>query len=198
MIAASTSQALSRNRMHPMQLGLLIGCGSILMMFTALTSAYIVRQEAGNWLEFPLPQLFYVSAGILLASSATLHLAFLAFKRADVGNSAARQYRVLLVLTALLGLAFVIVQYQAWQAMYAAGLQLSGNPAPAFVYVLSGTHAAHVLGGLVALVVALIHGFKLPVVPAPHRVVRLRLTLTYWHFMDLLWIYLLVFFALQR
>ncbi len=185
--------ALSRNKMHPMQLGLLIACGSILMMFAALTSAYIVRQEAGNWLEFPLPSLFYVSAGILMASSLTIQLAFLAFRR-----ESALAYRTLLSLTAVLGLAFVIVQYQAWQVMYAAGLQLSGNPAPAFVYVLSGLHAAHILGGLVALAVALIHCFKLPVAAAPHRVVRLRLTLTYWHFMDFLWIYLLVFLALQR
>ena len=184
---------LQRNKMHPMQLGLLIACGSIMMMFAALTSAYIVRQEAGNWLEFPLPTLFYVSAAILTISSVTLHFSYVAFKK-----SSATVYRGLLALTGLLGVAFVIVQYEAWQTMYAAGLQLKGNPAPAFVYVLSGLHAAHILGGLVALAVALIHCFKLPVVPAPHGVVRLRLTLTYWHFMDFLWIYLLVFLALQR
>ena len=199
MIGATEVQRLPRNRMHPLQLSLLIACGSIMMMFTALTSAYIVRQGAGNWLEFPLPSLFYVSAGLLVASSLTLHLAYRAFKSAESeAGAAARLYRVMLVATAVLGFGFVVAQYQAWQAMYAAGLQMSGNPAPAFVYVLSALHAAHVLGGIVALVVALIHGFRLPVVPAPHRVVRLRLTLTYWHFMDLLWIYLLVFFALQR
>ncbi len=185
--------AIKRNKMHPMQLGLLIACGSILMMFSALTSAYIVRQEAGNWLEFPLPSLFYVSAGIMIASSVAIQGAFHTFKREQ-----AVAYRALLTLTAVLGLAFVIVQYQAWQVMYASGLQLKGNPAPAFVYVLTGLHAAHILGGLVALAVALIHCYKLPVVAAPHRVVRLRLTLTYWHFMDFLWIYLLVFLALQR
>ena len=185
--------AVTRNRMHPMQLGLLIACGSILMMFAALTSAYIIRQEAGNWLEFPLPRLFYVSAAIMVASSVSIQVAFVAFKR-----EAASLYRGMLTLTGLLGLAFVLVQYEAWQAMYAAGLQLTGNPAPAFVYVLSGLHAAHILGGLVALAVALIHAFRLPVVAAPHRVVRLRLTATYWHFMDFLWLYLLVFLALQR
>ena len=185
--------AVTRNKMHPMQLGLFIACGSILMMFAALTSAYIIRQEAGNWLEFPLPSLFYVSAGVMIASSVTIQLAYKNFK-AEKGTL----YRGLLAATGLLGVVFVVVQYQAWQDMYAMGLQLTGNPAPAFVYVLSGLHAAHILGGLVALAVALIHAFQLPVVAAPHRVVRLRLTATYWHFMDFLWLYLLVFLYLQR
>lgn len=185
--------AVTRNRMHPMQLGLYIACGSILMMFAALTSAYIIRQEAGNWLEFPLPSLFYVSAGIIIASSVAIQVAYNAFKREAGGL-----YRGALALTGVLGLVFVVVQYEAWQQMYAAGLQLTGNPAPAFVYVLSGLHAAHILGGLVSLAVALIHAFKLPVVAAPHRVLRLRLTTTYWHFMDFLWLYLLVFLYLQR
>ena len=176
-----------------MQLGLFIACGSILMMFAALTSAYIIRQEAGNWLEFPLPSLFYVSAAIMIASSVTIQVAYGALKREAGGL-----FRGMLAATGVLGLAFVVVQYEAWQQMYAMGLQLTGNPAPAFVYVLSGLHAAHILGGLVALAVALIHAFKLPVVAAPHRVIRLRLTATYWHFMDFLWLYLLVFLYLQR
>ena len=171
----------------------MIACGSILMMFAALTSAYIIRQQAGNWLEFPLPTLFYVSTGVLFVSSVTLQVGYNAFKK-----QAAGLYRMLVVVSLLLALVFVVMQYEAWQQMYAAGLQLKGNPAPAFIYVLSGLHAAHVLGGIVALLVAAIHAFKLPVVPTPRRVLRYQLTLTYWHFMDFLWIYLLLFFALQR
>ena len=190
---ATATQLLSRNSIHPLRLALMIACGSILMMFAALTSAYIIRQQAGNWLEFPLPQLFYVSTGMLLASSLALQLGYNAFKKSkDVA------YRGLVALSLALAIGFVLTQYEAWQEMYDAGLQLKGNPAPAFIYVLSGLHAAHVLGGVVALVVAAIHAFKLPVVPTPRRILRYQLTLTYWHFMDFLWIYLLLFFALQR
>ena len=189
----TASQPLSRNKIAPLKLALLIACGSIFMMFAALSSAYIVRQSAGNWLEFPLPSLFYVSAGVLLASSLTLQLCYRAF----VGERAIA-YRALLATTLALGLIFVVVQFEAWQQMFSQGLYLTGNPSPSFVYVLSGLHAAHVLGGVVALVVACIHGFRLPVVATPRRRGRLQLTLTYWHFMDALWIYLLVFFVLQR
>jgi len=189
----STTGLLSRNKIHPLRLALFISCGSILMMFGALTSAYIVRQSAGNWLEFALPTLFYVSTGVLLLSSVTLQACYSAFLKGNAGL-----YRVLLALTLVLGLAFVILQFQAWEAMFDAGLPLKGNPSPSFVYVLSGLHAAHVLGGLVSLIVAVIHGFRLPVLATPRRKLRLQLTLTYWHFMDFLWIYLLLFFVLQR
>lgn len=190
---ALAQQTLTRNRINPLRLALLISCGSILMMFAALTSAYIVRQSAGNWLEFALPDLFYWSAGVLIASSATLQAANYFFVR-----DRATPYRVALAVTLALGLGFVIVQFEAWQEMFGRGLYLTGNPATSFVYVLSGLHAAHVIGGLVALIVACIHGFALPVAPTPRRRLRLQLTLTYWHFMDFLWIYLLLFFALQR
>lgn len=190
---ATIQQTLARNRINPLRLALLISCGSILMMFAALTSAYIVRQSAGNWLEFALPDLFYWSAGILLLSSVTLQLANTFFVR-DRGGL----YRTALAATLLLGFAFVVVQFEAWQEMFGRGLYLTGNPATSFVYVLSGLHAAHVIGGLVALIIACIHGFVLPVAPTPRRRLRLQLTLTYWHFMDFLWIYLLLFFALQR
>ena len=193
MSVTTASGLLTRNSIHPLRLMLFIACGSILMMFAALTSAYIIRQQAGNWLEFPLPNLFFVSAGILILSSVTLQLTQRAFKKMQ-----ASLYKTLLAFTIVLAFSFVIVQYEAWQQMLAMGLQLKGNPAPAFIYVLSGLHAAHILGGIVALVVAGIQGFNLPVVPTPRRVLRLQLTLTYWHFMDFLWIYLLLFFALQR
>lgn len=189
----STTGLIIRNKVHPLQLALYISCGSILMMFGALTSAYIVRQSAGNWLEFSLPILFYVSSGVLILSSITLQSSYSAFLK---GN--ASMYRGFLALTLFLGFTFVILQFQAWDAMFSAGLPLKGNPSPSFVYVLSGLHAAHVLGGLISLIVAVIHGFRLPVFATPRRKLRFQLTLTYWHFMDFLWIYLLLFFVLQR
>lgn len=183
----------SRSKIHPKKLALLIACASITMMFAAFTSAYLVRQAAGNWLEFQLPQVFFVSTIIMLTSSLSLHSAYRAYLK---GNG--QLYRWLLVLTFLLGCAFVGMQYQGWLALSAIGIELTTNPSGSFVYVISGVHAAHVLGGLAALLVALLHAFSLPYKVTPKRKLRFEMTFIYWHFVDLLWVYLLVFFIMQQ
>ncbi len=158
------------------------------MMFASLTSAYLVRQAAGNWLEFRLPGIFFASTGAIIASSATLHGAYLAFLRGNGGL-----YRILLALTLTLGLAFLVLQYQGWVALVEIGVPLKTNPSGDFIYAISGLHAAHVLGGIGVLVVALLHAFLLDYRVTPARKLRFELTLTYWHFVDALWVYLLVF-----
>ncbi len=179
-----------RNRMHPKKFALLIACASILMMFAAFTSAYIVRQAAGNWLEFRLPDLFYLNTGVILLSSLSLHSSYLAFKRGKT-----RMYRLFLVGALMLGMAFLVLQYQGWQALTAIGVELTTNPSGSFVYVISGVHAAHILGGIAVLLVAILHAFVLQHRVTPARKLRFELTLIYWHFVDLLWVYLLVFFT---
>ncbi len=181
-----------RNKIHPKKFALYVACASIMMMFAAFTSAYIVRQSAGNWLEFPMPSLFYVNTGVIILSSITLHASYLSFKR---GNPTL--YRGLLIITLLLGFAFLALQYEAWQQMVAIGVELTTNPSGSFVYVISGMHAAHILGGIGALVIALIHAFALKYEVREGRKLRFELTLTYWHFVDLLWIYLLLFLTMQ-
>ena len=182
-----------RSKIHPKKFALGVACASILMMFAAFTSAYIVRQAAGNWLEFRLPDIFYINTLVILLSSAAVHGSYLAFKR---GKSQA--YRVLLVITLILGLAFLVLQYQGWLALTAIGVELTTNPSGSFVYVISGVHAAHILGGIAALLVAIIHAFALPHKVTPARKLRFEMTLIYWHFVDFLWVYLLVFFTLQQ
>jgi cytochrome c oxidase subunit 3 len=164
----------------------------MMMMFAAFTSAYIVRQAAGNWLEFRLPDIFFFNTVVILLSSVTLHSSYLAFKQ---GNP--KTYRGMLAATLILGLAFLVLQYQGWQALAAIGVELTTNPSGSFVYVISGVHAAHVLGGIAALIIASIHAFVLPYKVTPGRKLRFNLTLTYWHFVDLLWVYLLLFFTIQ-
>lgn len=184
--------ATKRNRIHPHKLALWVGLASIMMMFTALTSAYIVRMAAGNWLEFQIPDIFYWNTAVIVASSISLHLSYESFKR-----GAARPYRILLGVTLALGLLFLYLQYVGWEQL-AAYVPLKTNPAGDFVYVLSWLHAAHVVGGIAILVVALIIALLLPAKITPARKLRFQLSLTYWHFIDLLWIYLLVFMSMQR
>jgi cytochrome c oxidase subunit 3 len=185
--------ATRRNKIHPKKLALWVGLVSLVMMFTALTSAYVVRRAAGNWLEFDIPSLFYWNTLVIVVSSLTLHAAYGAFKR-----EAAFAYKSLLTVTFILGIAFVVLQYLGWEQLAAEGVPLKINPSGDFVYAISGLHAVHVLGGIAVLAVALVVAFVRKLKRTPARQLRLELTLTYWHFVDFLWIYLIVFLSLQR
>lgn len=177
---------------EPALFGMWVAIGSIVMMFAAFTSAYVVRQAQGNWLEFRLPEWFFLSTVIILLSSLSIHLSFKEFLKGNTSN-----YRNLYVLTFILGLGFVVTQYLGWNAMNASGVELTGNPAGSFVYVISGVHVLHVLGGMAALLVGLLKAFLLPHRVTPKRVTRFKMMAHYWHFVDVLWIYLLLFFMFQ-
>jgi len=177
---------------YPPLFALWLGMGGMVMMFGSLTSAYIVRHAAGNWLEFRIPEIFFYSTGIMLMSSATLHGSFSAFKK---GN--ASLYRVLLLATVLLGIAFVVLQYQGWQQLYNIGVVLDGNPGGSFFYVISGIHAAHVIGGIFALITATLHAYSLTYRVTEKRRRRFQLVVHYWHFVDFLWLYLFLFLMIQ-
>lgn len=192
MEVAVRQQQYSRNKIHPKKFALAVGCASILMMFSAFTSAYIVRQAAGNWLEFQLPSLFFVSTGIILLSSFTLHFSYRSFLKGKE-----QLYKGLLLTSFGLGLLFVAMQYQGWLSMMEMGVPLKTNPSGDFIYVISGVHAAHVIGGITALVIALLHAFTLKFKVTPARKLRFELTFIYWHFVGFLWLYLIVFFSIQ-
>jgi cytochrome c oxidase subunit III len=179
-----------RNRIHPHKFALWVSLASVVMMFTAFTSAYIVRQAAGNWLEFRLPDLFYINTGVILLSSLTLQTSYWGFK-----NGKKSLYQGLMAGSFILGLVFLVLQYQAWQSMVSIGVMLDGNPSGSFIYLISGVHAGHILGGLAALIVAMAHAFLLPFKATPRRLLRFELVLTYWHFVGFLWLYLLGFFT---
>ena len=182
----------SRSKIHPLKLALWVAIAGIIMMFAALTSAYIVRRSAGNWLEFKLPDIFMYNAVLMILSSIVLHISYRAFKKRNEGL-----YKSLLVTTFILGLLFVVLQYKGWEIMTAQGLGFTENPSTSFIYVISGWHAAHVLGGIGALTVAMVHAFYLPFKPTLRRVQRFELVVQYWHFVDVLWLYLVIFFMLQ-
>lgn len=170
---------------------LMLACASIVMLFVAFTSAYVVRKAAGNWLEFRLPAAFLYSAVLMLASSLTAHLGLKAFMIRNV-----KQFRIWTILTFLLGIAFIAMQVTGWYDLKSIGVSLDGNPSGSFIYVISGTHAAHVLGGLAALFLSLRIAFKSNLFTENNKL-HLEMVNIYWHFVDALWIYLVVFFILQ-
>lgn len=182
-----------KNRIDPQLFGLWTALASITMMFGALTSAYIVRQAAGNWLEFRLPDLFVVSTVVILLSSVTIQISYNAYK-----NQKEILYKGGLFLSFILGISFLILQYNAWTALFNMGVDMKINPSGSFLYVITGVHAAHILGGIAALIVALLHAFTLPFEYTKQRKSRFQLVLHYWHFVDLLWVYLFVFLLMTR
>jgi cytochrome c oxidase subunit III len=192
MNTVSQQQPFNQSRIHPHKFALWVGVAGIIMMFAALTSAYVVRRAAGNWYEFRLPDIFWFNTAVILLSSLTIHFSYDAFKK-----GLEKRYKMLMLTTFVLGFAFVILQYKGWQALDAMGATFTINPSSSFIYVISGLHAAHVLGGIAALTVALAHAYYLPFKPTLRRRQRFDLVVTYWHFVDILWVYLMVFFAMQ-
>ncbi len=182
----------NKQGIHPHKFALWLGIASMVMMFAALTSAYLVRRSAGNWLEFKVPDIFFVSTVVLLISSMTLHSSYLAYKK---GKEV--PYKGLLLVTFALGFAFLVLQYQGWLTLYAMDIQLNTNPSASFLYVIFGLHALHIIGGISALIFAMIKAFKLKFKVTEKRKVSLEMVLIFWHFLDILWIYLLLFIIFQ-
>ena len=177
-------------RLHPHKFTLWIAIASMLMMFAGFTSAYIVKRNQSNWLEFSLPPIFWYSTLVILTSSVTIYLASKAFKARNMAR-----YRALITITAGLGVLFVVLQWLGFQYLADHGVKLIGNgsnPAGSFLGVITGVHMLHVLGGVVALLVMFIKAYstrRKSYDPIPVELVGI-----YWHFVDGLWIYLFIFY----
>jgi cytochrome c oxidase subunit III len=176
----------------PSSTGMWVVLASIAMTFAALTSALIVRMGgAKDWQHLDLPPILYWNTFVLIASSATLEIArkkIAVFMRGrHEGQSCETQPMRWLNMTLALGLLFVAGQYVAWLQLRAQGLFLATNPNSSFFYVLTALHVIHVTGGLGGLVrvIAKLRNSTL-------RKSTLDATSRYWHFMDALWVYLLV------
>lgn len=168
------------------------GLASIVMFFIGITSAFIVKkvaaQAAGSWKEFAIPTWFYFSTAVIIVSSLTYWMAVRAFK----ANNRS-QFQLLLLATTILGTLFLTMQYLGWSRLVEIGIYLGGAQSTAsgsFFYVISGAHAAHILGGLIFLLIATIKSFIKPL--SSFNSTSLDMIGTYWHFVDILWIYLFI------
>jgi cytochrome c oxidase subunit III len=177
--------------MHPKKFALWLFIVSVVMIFAGMTSAYIVRQSEGNWLEFDMPQMLWYSSGIILLSSITMHWAY-ASARKDNLNS----LKLAMSITALLGVAFLIAQFEAWKELVDMSVYFVGNPAGSFIYVFTGLHGIHLISGVIFLLVVLINVFRYRV--HAKSMDQIEMCATYWHFLDGLWIYLFLFLQLNH
>ncbi len=177
--------------MHPKKFSLWLFIASVVMIFAAMTSAYIVRQSDGNWLEFDMPPMLWYTSAIILASSGTMHWAYWSAKKDNLGS-----LKIAMSLTVLLGIAFLVGQYLSWGELVDQKVYFVGNPAGSFMYVLTGLHGAHLISGLVFLLVTLISSFRYKV--HGKSLNQVEMCATYWHFLDGLWLYLFLFLLLNH
>lgn len=171
------------------RLGMWLALVAVVMLFAAFTSAMIVRKGLGeNWGSTPLPGILWLNTLVLAASSVTLEMS-----RRSLSRRAAEGFSIWLHVTAGLGIIFLIGQFAAWRELGARGYYLASNASASFLYLLTATHGVHLLGGVLALGYLI---FRAPAIArGDARRAALDATAIYWHFMDGLWIYLLILLA---
>ena len=174
--------------------GIWVGLAAITMTFAAFTSAMVVRQGSANdWRHFSFPIILYFNTVVLISSSLVLQIARRRFAQVASGeNPSADSSLLALYGTLILGITFVLGQSAAWQQLRSEGVYLATTPSSSFFYVFTVLHVLHVIGGLAGLlyVIRKLRRFGL-------RPETLDAASRYWHFMDVLWLYLLLLLRLK-
>ena len=175
-----------------------IGMASMAMAFAGLTSGYVVARSSlvlkGGWSEVDFPVAFYFSTAVLLATSVVLHLGMKSFKS---GNSQALTRALGLAL--LGGIAFAVLQFSGWGELTEAGLYFTGEKstqAAQWFYVITWFHWMHLLAGLLVLSTTFWQSKKGAY--SQENTIGAELAVSFWHFLDILWIYLFLFLQIVR
>ena len=176
------------------RIGVWMAVGSILMLFTALTSAYIVRSGSGNdWRPITMPKVLLLSTLLIVISSVTMEVS-----RRSLKQQRDAAYGRWLVITSVLGLGFLASQVIAWRQLVRQGVYLSSNPYNSFFYLFTAAHGLHLLGGILALALLLLRTRRrrATVDGELRRIGAADAASIYWHFMDGLWValFFLLFF----
>jgi cytochrome c oxidase subunit 3 len=188
MVTEINKQYLPAAPENRYRLGMWVALASIVMLFTALSSAYIVRAaSSSDWQPLMMPRLLFLSTALILVSSGTLEAA--RRKLRDAGA-----YKPWLLLTLVLGIGFLVSQVFAWRQLVRQGVYLASNPHSSFFYLLTALHGAHLLGGVAVLGYLSVRSRaaqddRVAVSKARAKADAVSL---YWHFMDFLWLYLFV------
>lgn len=191
---AQLQQEKDKLNLAPKKFNMWIFIFTSFMFFAALTSAFIVYSGSkGHGLNIIMPNAFMYSTIVLVASSVTLFMASRAAKQLQFGKQ-----QLFLYITIALGIAFFIVQLYAWYTLtYKMGIYFTDpNASRTFVFVFSGMHMLHILGGLIFLLIALVGSLK--GIPQVKNLYRMEMTSIFWHFLDIIWIYLYVFLLLNQ
>jgi len=180
--------------MNPKKFALWLFIISVIMLFGAWTSAYLVKRAEPGWSSFDLPGEFWFSTVIIILSSATMVWAQRSAKRDNIDHT-----KIALGLTTGLGVTFLLGQWMAWGRMVEMNYYFAGsssNSSSSFIYVLSGFHGLHIISGLIFLAIVLVATYRYKV--HSKSMLRMEMCSTYWHFLGGLWLYLFVFLLLNR
>ena len=171
------------------------GMISLGMSFAGLTSAYVVSKERPDWLtDFQIPQAFYISLVVIVISSITIH-----FANKMVAAEENKKGMLLLVSTFVLGLIFVTLQFKGFSEIIANGYFFTGSESTittSFVYLVVLMHLTHIIAALIAVLVVIYNHYKQKYTKG--NTVGIEIAATFWHFVDVLWIYLFLFFYFVR
>ncbi|MGB1211184.1 MAG: cytochrome c oxidase subunit 3 [Lacinutrix venerupis] len=185
-----TQGTLEEKNSRAKKMMLWFGIISLIMSFMGWTSAYIVSRSRPDWLsDLQIPNAFVISLIVILLSSVTFILAKRALK-----NNNRKQTTIWLMVTLVLGLLFVVNQFIGFQQLIDSGNYLTGpasNPKASFIYVIAFVHVLHVLVGLICMLVVIYNHFKQKY--NANNMLGLELAATFWHFVDILWLYLFLF-----
>jgi heme/copper-type cytochrome/quinol oxidase subunit 3 len=167
---------------------------SLIMMFAGLTSAYIISSSRRDWVEVNLPSEFFYSTGVILLSSLTLFLAKKSLKSNNISGAS-----LFTSITFLLGSAFVAMQFIAFGSLTDSGVFFTGkgsSVAGSFIYIMVMAHLAHIVAGLIALTVVTFKAVTKKY--SKEEMLGFELGAIFWHFVDVLWIFLLLFLVFAK
>ena len=173
------------------RIGMLVSLASIAMLFTSLSSAYIVRSGVTyDWYPIAVPRVMFGSTALLVLGSISIELA-----RRKLKQGLSQTYSKYLLLTGLLGAGFLVSQLIAWRHLAAQGIYISTHPHSSFFYLLTGAHGVHIAGGLLGLMFLWLRSGR---IANAKRQAAADAVAIYWHFMGALWIYLFLLLFLWR
>lgn len=190
-----TQGSLKEKSTRAKKMMLWFAIGSIIMMFAGLTSAYVVSKTRPDWItDFRLPSAFFISTVLILLSSITVHFAKTAIKKGSSGTG-----MLLLMATFFLGILFIFFQFRGFSQIIESGYYFTGSESTittSFLYVIVFAHIVHLFAGIIVLMVVIYNHYKKSY--SAGKTLGLELGVTFWHFLDFLWIYLILFFYFFR
>jgi cytochrome c oxidase subunit 3 len=190
-----TQGTLQEKNNRAKKMMLWFGIISLIMSFAGLTSAFIVSSSREDWLtDFQLPNAFTISLILIIISSITI---ILAKKSLKTNNRNATT--VYLLVTLALGIAFIVSQINGFNEIIASGYNFTGptsNVTMSYIYVIAFVHIAHVVAGIICLLVVIVNHFRKKY--SKDNMLGVELVTTFWHFIDILWIYLFFFLYFVR
>jgi len=178
--------------MQPLKFAMWLFIVTVGMLFAAWTSAYLVKRAEPGWSEIQIPSIFWINTIIIVSSSFTMFWAQRAARRDRLET-----VKLALGITTILGIAFLVGQWMAWDRLVQLNEYfVGGNVSHSFLYVLTGVHGLHILGGVIFLIVVLASTFKYQV--HSKNMLQIELCSTFWHFLDVLWLYLFIFLLVNK